>query len=175
MGTKVRSYDSLGAFDKDFNYTVLDLTRDQPLFGDFSAFMRATFHYAPGLLPMEQQFAVGTNVVGQGYPTGLISANKGINALLELRYTREMDNNRWLRGVQPYLFFDCAKVSSPIQPISKRLLNSAGGGVRLMTPFDLTAAFGVAVPFAKRVVLDNKDTITNKVKVTFELSKEFRF
>jgi hemolysin activation/secretion protein len=141
-----------GSYKFDPNFTLFNLAwyRDQPLFvSDFSLFSQVTWQYSKDLLPLEQQFLIGSNVVGRTYNSGLINANRGHDINFELRYTHLCNNNnKVINSLQPYTFFDISHFSNAqaitnnqtsVSNFNKTTLSGAGAGIRIFFLYELSA------------------------------------
>lgn len=179
---KIRLYEQ-GAyvFDKNFSFYTLDWFRDQPLFkSNFSLYTQVMYQGSSDNLPVEHQFFIGSNSVGRAYKSGLINANKGSAADMELRYTKEV-NNRMINVVQPYIYADVAHFNTnkaitnnetTTSSFSKKTFYSAGGGVRLFFPYQFNGEVEAAIPLDKKLKINNVET-RNKNKYSFLVSKTF--
>lgn len=89
--------------------------------------------WAPDPLLSYEEFSAGNYTVGRGYDPGAIIGDSGIGAQVELRFGTIIPRTVKAIAIQPYVFFDAAKVwnedvTLPVLGQSK--LYSAGGGIR---------------------------------------------
>lgn len=181
---KIKVYET-GAyqFDKDFSFINLDWFRDQPLFKtNFSIYTQVMYHYTDDKLPSEHQFFIGSNTVGRAYKSGLINANKGSAADLELRYTKEL-NNKVIEVLQPYIFGDVAHFNTntaitnnetTTSTFSKKTYYGTGAGLRIFLTHGFNGEVEAGIPLDRKVKINNIET-RNKNKYSFLLSKSFKW
>lgn len=118
-------------------YTNTSLLPDQ-----FSFAITATGQYAANPLITGEQILFGGTQIGRGYDPGAITGDSGIGGSFELRYdTRYPD---WdIRDIQPYAFFDAAKVWNRARPPSAGIplgdfsVDSTGIGIRFWLPYNI--------------------------------------
>ncbi len=181
---KIKAYETgVYQFDRNFSFINIDWFRDQPLFKtNFSIYTQVMYHYTGDKLPTEHQFFIGSNSVGRGYKSGLVNANKGSAADLELRYTKEI-NNKVIEVLQPYVFGDVAHFSAntaitnnetTTSTFNKKTLYSAGGGVRIFLTHGFNGEIEAGIPLDKKIKINNVET-RNKNKYSFLLSKSFKW
>lgn len=104
--------------------------------------------YAPNPLLAFEEFSAGNYTVGRGYDPGTITGDSGLGLQAEVRIGSLAPRVIGGLGVQPFAFFDAARVwnqdrRSPY-PVDPQSLYSAGGGFRARwgdrARLDLTAA-----------------------------------
>lgn len=88
--------------------------------------------WAPNPLLSYEEFSGGNYTVGRGYDPGTIIGDSGLGAQAELRYGSLIPHGATALAVQPFVFFDAAKVWNERSPVivPRERLFSAGGGVR---------------------------------------------
>lgn len=89
--------------------------------------------WAPNALLSYEEFSAGNYTVGRGYDPGAVIGDSGIGVQAELRYGSIVPRKADGIAIQPFAFFDAAKVwnEDVTLPIAGRTkLYSAGGGVR---------------------------------------------
>lgn len=104
--------------------------RPSPLFA-ISLSPRA--QWAPDPLLSYEEFSGGNYTVGRGYDPGSIIGDSGIGVQAELRYGSILPRSATDIALQPYLFFDAAKIWNEdftLPVIGRTRLYSAGGGLR---------------------------------------------
>lgn len=126
---------------------------------------RAQLSLSGGLFGFEE-FAAGNFTVGRGYAPGTIIGDSGVGLSTELRTSTQVLNEDF--AVQPYVFFDMARVWNEAPDIDDELY-SVGGGARmsLLRNFGLDAT--VAVPL-KRAGLQ---TERGDIRLLFTLTASF--
>ncbi|HVW07561.1 MAG TPA: ShlB/FhaC/HecB family hemolysin secretion/activation protein [Bryobacteraceae bacterium] len=118
-------------------YTNTTLLPDQ-----FSFAVTGTGQYAANPLITGEQILFGGTQIGRGYDPGAITGDSGIGGSFELRYdTRYPD---WdIRDIQPYAFFDAAKVWNRARPpaagipLGNFTIDSTGIGIRFWLPYNI--------------------------------------
>jgi hemolysin activation/secretion protein len=108
----------------------------------FSFSITGTGQYAANPLITGEQILFGGTQIGRGYDPGAITGDSGIGGDFELRYdTRYTDWN--IRGIEPYAFFDAAKVWNRNRPPAAGIplddysVASTGVGVRFWLPYNI--------------------------------------
>ena len=117
-----------------------------PLFDALGAVLSGQGQYSFAPLITGEQIAFGGTQIGRGYDPGAVTGDSGIGGDFELRYdTRYPD---WdIRGIQPYAFFDAAKVWNRNRPPSAGIplgdfsIASTGIGVRFWLPYNIYVDF----------------------------------
>lgn len=107
----------------------------------FSFAIAGISQYAANPLITGEQILFGGSQIGRGYDPGAITGDSGIGGSFELRYdTRYPD---WdIRDIQPYAFFDMAKVWNRARPPTAGLplgdywIDSTGVGIRFWLPYN---------------------------------------
>lgn len=98
----------------------------------FSVAPRA--QYAPHPLLAFEEFSAGNYTVGRGYDPGTLTGDSGFGVQTEVRIGSIMPRrvDKW--ALQPYAFFDVARVwnnsHNSIYPLDPQSLYSVGGGLR---------------------------------------------
>jgi len=122
-------------------YTNTSLLPEQ-----FSFSITGTGQYAADPLITGEQILFGGTQIGRGYDPGAITGDSGIGGDFELRYDTRYSN--WdIRGIEPYAFFDAAKVWNRNRPPSAGIplgdfsVASTGIGVRFWLPYNIYVDF----------------------------------
>jgi len=139
-------------FGKHFSSVKVNYYRDQPLFGNFSAFSRVSWSGTQDQLPPEQQFFVDGVNIGRGYKPGIAYSNTGINGDIELRYTYDVEK-KFLDTAQLFAFYDISHFSKQQVAISHDTLNAAGIGTRLYFPYGIRGEFEIDFPFTRKLTV----------------------
>jgi len=102
----------------------------------------ANGQYSTDPLITGEQILYGGTQIGRGYDPGAITGDSGVGGAFEMRY-----DTRWsdlsVLAMQPYVFFDAAKVWNRSRPASAGLplgdfdLESTGLGVRFWFPYNV--------------------------------------
>lgn len=119
------------------------LMRYTNMFADpFSFAITGNGQYSLQPLITGEQILFGGTQIGRGYDPGGITGDSGVGGSFELRY-----DTRWsdlsILAMQPYAFFDAAKVWNRARPASAGLplgdfdLESTGLGVRFWFPYNI--------------------------------------
>jgi hemolysin activation/secretion protein len=89
-----------------------------------------------------EEILFGGTQIGRGYDPGGITGDSGVGGSFELRYDTRITD--WhINALQPYAFFDAAKVWSHARPAATGIvlpdesLDSVGGGVRMWFPYNI--------------------------------------
>ena len=112
----------------------------------FSFAITGNGQYSANPLITGEQILFGGTQIGRGYDPGAVTGDSGIGGDFELRYdTRYPD---WdIRGLEPYAFFDAAKVWNRSRPPSAGIplgnftIASTGIGVRFWLPYNMYVDF----------------------------------
>ena len=125
---------------------LLRYTNTSLLPENFSFAITGTGQYAANPLITGEQMLFGGTQIGRGYDPGAITGDSGIGGDFELRYdTRYSDWN--IRGIEPYAFFDAAKVWNRARPPAAGIplgnfnIASTGIGVRFWLPYNIYVDF----------------------------------
>jgi len=116
-------------------------TNNSLLPSQFSFSITGTGQYAANPLITGEQILFGGTQIGRGYDPGAVTGDSGIGGDFELRYdTRYAEWN--IRGIEPYAFFDAAKVWNRNRPVAGIPLDdfsiaSTGIGVRFWLPYNI--------------------------------------
>ena len=116
----------------------------RPLPGPFSLALTGQGQYAFDPLLVGEQFAFGGSQIGRGYDAGALTGDHGLGGAFELRYDKRL-NMSVIQALQPYAFFDAARIwnvqtSAP----ARQSISSAGGGLRAWLAYNLFADLEVA-------------------------------
>jgi hemolysin activation/secretion protein len=136
--------------ESDFKKATLSLTRLQTITPrvDVLGTIRGQYAWTP--LLSSEEFGFGGNDMGRGYDPSEITGDRGLSALVELRYKNTVRFMNEDRPYQLYLSYDIGKVWNT-DPSAKDKFSaaSAGAGVRLnLTPV-CALDFGVGMPLTK--------------------------
>jgi hemolysin activation/secretion protein len=123
-----------------------------PLISSFTVVISAQGQYSFSPLITGEQIAFGGNQIGRGYDPGAITGDSGLAGSLELHYDFRFPNSV-VRTLEPYIFTDAAKTwfiqrgpaRSPA--LLDQTIASAGAGIRVSLPYNLSAATEVARTF----------------------------
>jgi len=168
-----RSSSAITDFPQTFQSFKVSYFRDQPLPKDFSIFTQLIWQGSENNLPPEQQFFVDGRTIGRGYQPGVMSSNQGINADIELRYTKDVEK-KYLNQIQFFGYYDISSFSKLQLQTSKSVLNSAGGGFRLFMPYDVRAEFEIDFPSARQLTVGGL-TQRMPTRYQFLVGKSFRW
>ncbi len=144
--------------------------RPTPLFGMTA---RTRFQYSPDALLGYEQFSGGNFTVGRGYDPGAIIGDTGLGAQFEMFYGSLVPETVDAVAVQPFVFFDLAKVSvNNVRGDSDRLV-STGGGVRATIGRQAVLDFTVAVPLEQTDFATSRGSVRALISLTVQLEPWF--
>lgn len=132
---------ALTDFTKISGYSRLSV----PLVASFTVVLAVQGQYSFAPLITGEQIAFGGNQIGRGYDPGAITGDHGLGGSLELHYDFRFPTSV-VRTLEPYIFTDGAKTwfiqRGPAKSASliDQTIASAGGGVRVSLPYNLSAA-----------------------------------
>lgn len=144
--------------------------RPTPLLG-FTA--RTRFQYSPDALLGYEQFSGGNFTVGRGYDPGAIIGDNGIGAQFEVFYGSLVPETADSAAVQPFAFFDLARVSVNNVPGDSDRLISAGGGMRVSIGRQAMLDMTVAVPLEQTDFATSKGSVRALMSLTVQLEPWF--
>jgi hemolysin activation/secretion protein len=103
----------------------------------FEIMLAGQGQYAFDPLLIGEQFAFGGAQIGRGYDPGAVTGDHGLGGTVELRYDPQFHMSA-VQALQPYLFFDAARVWN-IQHTgpSGQSINSVGGGIRAWLDYNI--------------------------------------
>jgi hemolysin activation/secretion protein len=130
--------------------------------------------YAPHPLASYEEFTAGNYTVGRGYEAGTLLGDSGIGTQSELRLFKLQPKSRDQVSVQPYAFFDAARVwnkdvFSPPYAAGRTNLYSAGGGIRAAWGNRARIDVGIAIPLKSAGLLTKKGDARFLMSFTFKL------
>jgi hemolysin activation/secretion protein len=110
--------------------------------------------YSGNPLPSFEEFSGGNYTVGRGYDPGSLLGDSGVGVQSEVRFGSIIPSAAGRASVQPYLFFDAARVSNRdvLTTDENNVLYSAGGGLRAIYR-GATIDAALAVPLKRAGIL----------------------
>jgi hemolysin activation/secretion protein len=132
--------------------------------------LRAQYSGRP-LLSFEE-FSAGNYTAGRGYDPGTLLGDNGVGIQAELRYGSLVPSAPRDAAVQPFVFFDLARVSNEDRafPVAGgKRLSSVGGGVRAAFGQGATLEVSLAVPLERAGLLAKKPDPRLLVSLTTRL------
>ncbi len=144
--------------------------RPTPLLGMTA---RTRFQYSPDALLGYEQFSGGNFTVGRGYDPGAIIGDTGVGAQFEVFYGSLMPETADSAAVQPFVFFDLARVSVNNVPGDSDRLISTGGGMRVSIGRQALLDVTVAVPLEQTDFATSKGSVRALVSLTVQLEPWF--
>ncbi len=182
--TFYQSFPGLGSFDSDdsglsranadddyrsFNF---ELTRWQPLAGNFSLLMGAAGQtsFDDDLLASEE-WGIGSGFFGRAFDPSEISGEKGLAGMAEVQWNSPYQAT-WMSSTQFYGFYEAGAVSQttplPGEPKTEKLM-SVGIGFRTVIQERVSVDLFLAKPFKKDVTASgNRDP-----RIFFSVSSSF--
>ncbi|HVP85601.1 MAG TPA: ShlB/FhaC/HecB family hemolysin secretion/activation protein [Rhizomicrobium sp.] len=112
---------------------------------NFSVGLSSTGQYSFAPLLTGEQVLFGGTQIGRGYEPGAISGDSGLGGSVELRYDTRLTDLA-IKSLEPYAFFDTAKVWNKDRPASLGLplsdyaIASTGIGLRFWFPYSIYLA-----------------------------------
>jgi hemolysin activation/secretion protein len=108
----------------------------------FSFAIAGTGQYAFEPMITGEQILFGGTQIGRGYDPGAITGDSGAGGSFELRYDTKYPDF-WMQNLQPYAFFDSAKVWNMARPPAAGIplgnfsIASTGAGLRFWFPYNI--------------------------------------
>jgi hemolysin activation/secretion protein len=127
----------------DFTKLSGGLRFTRPLWGAFSMVLAGQGQYAFDPLLVGEQFAFGGSQIGRGYDLGALTGDHGLGGSAEARYDHRF-TNPVLQALEPYIFFDAARVWDVGSTAPSQGIASVGGGVRAWLEYNLFCDVEVA-------------------------------
>jgi len=154
----------------DFTKFNVQFARVQMLPADFSVALSATGQWTSQSLLASEQIGLGGPDFGRAYDTSEVSGDKGIDGLVELRYTPALPQD-WIRSTQFFAYYDIGKIwdNSDDSDLGHQSLASLGGGVRMRFPQNFTASLEVAQPLTHDIASEEG----RPTRVFFSVSTHF--
>lgn len=115
------------------------------LAGNFSVGISSSGQYSFAPLITGEQILFGGTQIGRGYEPGAIAGDSGVGGSFEVRYDTRLSDLA-IRSLEPYAFFDVAKVWNKERPASLGLplsdfsIASTGIGLRFWFPYSIYLA-----------------------------------
>ena len=131
---------------------------------DITFTTRLRGQYALHALSSFEEFTAGNYTIGRGYEAGTLQGDSGLGVQLEMRVLKLQPKSRDAIALQPYVFFDAARVWNRdilSQPYAagRSDLASAGGGVRAAWGNRARLDLGLAVPLVAAGLLTGKGDV----------------
>ena len=154
----------------DFTKVTSTVKRIQTIWGPVNVALTAQGQYAFAPLVAGEQISFGGNQIGRGYDPSAITGDHGAGGSVELRYDTRVDKY-FIQTVEPYVFFDAAKVWNRLGGNGSGLaLHSTGAGVRFAFEHNITAS----VEYARTLTaVPGSDSGAMKSKVLFNAAVRF--
>jgi hemolysin activation/secretion protein len=174
LGGKTKYYTTpKNKISQHFNLVTVDYFRDQQLANNFSYFAHLSAQTSDDYLPDAENFVIGNRNFARAYVDTGLASRKGLGFSLEVRYVYKT-NNMILTEVEPYAYYDIAKIYNKQEKTNISTLSSAGPGLRFKFSNDYMAGAEVAFPFKKKFIVGGEDR-KGSTRFTFFTSKTFRF
>jgi hemolysin activation/secretion protein len=160
----------------EYDLSGLNVSRNQPLFSDFSLFSAATASkvtkYAPGAVGL----ALGGRGYGRGYSAGTLIGNNLLAASFELRYNKAIKDSEAINNINLYMFYDIGYIGPKDSDSTPNVCNlsSVGPGLRMNLLYDIQLSSEVAFPIRKNYIMG--DLVYKAIpKATFFIGKTFKY
>ena len=166
------SLPSTAGFQPEFMKYTMTWQRTQTLPQRFSLRMFALGQYSQDRLLTGEQIVFGASTIGRGFTPALIAGDKGLGALLELRYDLAKDLGARVSSPQLYVSADWANaktVASASVAATSSTINSTAIGLRLVIDKKTQIDFRFA---SANQQIDTNDTRRNN-KLFFETVTQF--
>jgi hemolysin activation/secretion protein len=121
---------------------LLHYTNTNTLPPPFSFAIAASGQYAFEPMITGEQILFGGTQIGRGYDPGAITGDSGAGGSFEVRYDTRL-NQLAIQNLQPYAFFDAAKVWNMARPPASGIplgdysIASTGAGLRFWFPYNI--------------------------------------
>ncbi len=130
--------------------------------------------YAPNALSSFEEFSAGNYTVGRGYDAGTLLGDSGIGTRAELRLFKLQPKSRDAVAIQPFAFFDAARVwnkdrIAPPYVAGRENLYSAGGGVNVAWGNRAQLSLLAAVPLKTTGLQASKGDVRVLMSLTAKL------
>jgi hemolysin activation/secretion protein len=143
----------------DFTKFTANFRRTQLIDGPLTVFGQLIGQYSTKPLFAGEEIAFGGNQIGRGYEPGAITGDSGVGASVELRWDEKFEEY-YIENAQFYGFYDAARVDNRGTGQLSPALGSAGFGVRLSLPEDISLNFELAQVLRSVPTSDNGRTGT---------------
>lgn len=130
--------------------------------------------YAPHALSSYEEFSAGNYTVGRGYDAGVLLGDSGFGVRAEMRLFKLQPKSRDSFAVQPFVFFDTARVWNKDRLAAPYVsgtthLNSAGGGFNIAWGNRARLALLAAVPLRAAGLQTSKGDVRILMSLTAKL------
>lgn len=166
------SLPSTSGFQPEFTKYTMTWQRTQNLPQRFSLRIYALGQYSQDRLLTGEQIVFGASTIGRGFTPALIAGDKGLGALLELRYDLAKDLGPHISSPQVYISGDWANartVASSSVAATSSSINSSAVGLRLVVYKKTQIDFRLS---SANQQIDTNDTRRNN-KIFFETVTQF--
>lgn len=158
--------------DNDYQILNFDVSRWQPLVGDFSLLLAAGGQTSfNNTLLASEEWSIGGSKFSRAFDPSEISGEKGLAGSIELQYTPPVQAS-WLSNSQFFGFYEGGIVSQtvilPGEDKTASIL-SLGGGVRTTLKGRVNAELFIAQPFSRHVNAEGN----RKTRMFFSVSTSF--
>ncbi len=149
------------------------INRVQPIASGVDVLAAVEGQYAWDPLLSAEEFGYGGSDVGRAYDASELVGDRGIAAIVELRYTVQPT---WLSEtiLQPHAFYDIGKVWN-IDPSArdKASASSGGLGVRFVLPQGTSGSLSAAVPLTRPIDAPPNYADEDGPRILFSLRQDF--
>ena len=163
---------SAAGFEPEFVKYMMTFQRLQALPNRFSLRMQALGQYTHDKLLVGEQIVFGASTIGRGFAPAIIAGDKGLGAMVELRYGLNAGALRWFGSPQLYLSRDWADtrtVATAATAASSASISSDAVGLR----FTLNKKTSVDLRMAHAIQkIDTRDPQRNN-KIYAEVITQF--
>jgi hemolysin activation/secretion protein len=151
LTNKFHNYDGSGVPKHHYRAVDFNYYREQFLPHDFSLFahFKSQFVASKNGLPSNKMFYIGGRTLGRAYGAATLGGNKGTGVSVEVRQKYDI-HHRLLSAMEPFVYYDTARLNKTPSDASRASLFSYGLGVRLHMPDKFMVGFEAAIPGNKR-------------------------
>jgi hemolysin activation/secretion protein len=154
----------------DFTKVTATVKRIQVIWGPVNFALTAQGQHAFEPLVVGEQISFGGYQIGRGYDPAALTGDDGLGGSFELRYDTRVDKYL-VQTVEPYLFYDTAKVWNRLGGNGSGLaLHSTGGGVRVGLDHNVSTGLEFAHTLT---AVPGSDSGSKKYKVLFNAAVRF--
>jgi hemolysin activation/secretion protein len=141
---------------------------------DFTFAFETRGQYSAKPLSSFEEFSAGNYTVGRGYDAGTLLGDSGIGTRAELRLFKLQPKSRQAIAIQPFAFFDAARVwnkdrFAPPYVTGRENLYSAGGGVNVAWGNRAQLSLLAAVPLKTTGLQASKGDVRVLMSLTAKL------
>ena len=124
--------------------------------------------------PIELLLGLGGAKFARGYVSDTLVGGRLLATSFEVRYNKLMMNNKILKTIQPYVFYDYGYTGKKSSDTNISTLSSYGSGVRTQFNYDIKFNVEVAVPLKTSYMVTGTNYVASPIAL-FYISKSFKY